>query len=282
MDSLFIDQPGQPRLHYRLARTEKTPRAAVLITTGFGEHTCRYEPAIDLWTRRGYLVAIHDLRGQGKSEGRPGHIERFEDYLLDFDALLEGLARDEQWQAAGKPILFGHSYGCLISTFVALKRQVDILGLALSSPFFAQALKVPRIRLALGRAVSKFWPTYSDKTGITGAMVTHDPEMAADSEQDPLRIERVTARWFTETEAAHGELLARAGEISVPVYCQVAGADLIASVDVTRQVIMKMSSVDKQLVVREGQHHELHREVERIKFLGAFADAFDRWTEPVG
>ncbi len=251
----------------------------MLLTTGFGEHTGRYEPVFQIWNERGYLVAAHDLRGQGKSGGRPGHVDNFDDYLTDTKLVLDELGSDEQWQACGKPILFAHSFGCLVVTHLALRYPGEFRALALSSPYFARALATPAWKTTLGRGVSRFWPTYSDTTNITGAMVTHDPELIQDSDQDPLRIERVTARWFTESEAAQELLLTEAERLTLPIYCQAAGDDLVASLERTRQILMNAPSEDKELVVREGQYHELHREIDRAEFIAAFADKFDTWTQ---
>ncbi|MCZ6992352.1 alpha/beta fold hydrolase, partial [Salmonella enterica] len=87
--------------------------------------------------------------GCGRSEGRKGHIDRFDVYL---EAVGQWVEETRQENAENKPLfLLGHSLGGLIATrFV--QRYPDrhaLAGLILSSPLFQLKLDVPGWKLRL-------------------------------------------------------------------------------------------------------------------------------------
>jgi lysophospholipase len=221
---------------------------------------------------------VYDVRGHGHSEGRRAHIDSFDQYVDDALALLAELERLPEWSLANKPIIFGHSLGALITLHVALHAPERFRGVALSSPFLAQALATPWWKQTLGRLVSGFWPTYSDRTDIAGNMVTHDEKRAEKIDSDPLRLGRVTARWFTEVEAAQARLFEQSSSFDLPVFCLASGEDLIADVRATRALFERIQSSDKELRVVPGQRHELHQETGREAHIAAFAEVFARWS----
>lgn len=278
MRSSRFTRSNQPSLQVALFEPSEAARAAVLVTPGFSEHIGRYVEVAEAWAEAGFLVAVYDARGHGDSAGRRAHIERFADYTGDLVALLAHLEEQREWRALGKPILFGHSMGGLISTLVAIENPDRVRALAVSSPFYGQALATPRWKVALGRLVSGFWPTYTDVTGITGIMVTHDDERARAIDQDPKRLARVTARWFTEVEWAQRRVLELAPRLELPYFCLAAAEDCIADVATTRRVFERIASQDKELRVLPGQRHELHQEVERAAHIAAYAERFLAWA----
>jgi alpha-beta hydrolase superfamily lysophospholipase len=277
-----FSRPGQPTLRVLLFEPKVPPRAGVFITTGFSEHIGRYEHVAAAWAEAGFLVAVYDLRGHGQSGGRRAHVDHFSDYTNDACALLDHLAQQEEWRSLGKPIVFGHSLGGLITTLVALERPDRLLAVALSSPYYEQALRVPAWKTALGRLVSSFWPTYSDTTGITGIMLTHDEERARLIDRDPHRLGKVTARWFTEVEVAQEKVRHRAPELRLPVFCLAAGEDVIAKTETTRRIFDRFSSEEKELSVLEGERHELHQEKNRDAHIAAFAERLAEWAARYG
>lgn len=280
LESHHIERAQAPRLRYALLPSQRAARAAVLITPGYLEHVGRYEHVMQLWNERGYLVAAHDPRGQGLSEGRRGHVERFSDYVDDVFTVLDRLQQHAAWSALGPPIIAGHSMGGLITTHVALSARVRLRGAALLSPFFGLALQPPAWKVWVGRRVSSFWPTYTERSELKAAYLTHDPERAAAIEEDPLSRERVvTARWFTEMEAAQAVVHRRFAELDVPVTCLAAGNDYVADVKVTRQIFAAATRArtERTLRVVDGCYHELHQETDWRSYMNELADHFDRW-----
>ena len=84
----------------------------IVIFHGIAEHGGRYAWLADRANARGIGVLTVDLRGHGRSPGERSYVERFDDYLLDVDALW---ARAREL-AQGMPLfLMGHSMGGAIA-----------------------------------------------------------------------------------------------------------------------------------------------------------------------
>lgn len=262
---------------YTLHLPDAAPRGAVLVTHGYGEHSGRYGEVTAGFVEQRLVVATWDLRGHGRSGGPRGHVQVFDEYLDDADALLAELARDKAWQGAGRPALFGHSLGGLISTNIALRGQERFSGLALTSPFFGLALEVPAVKKLLGRGMSRWFPRFSQPAGLGGSQLTHDATIASAYDADPLGVKHVTARWFTEATRAQEIAYARAPELRLPTFCMAAGDDLVASTEATRCFFDRVGSADKELEVLDGLYHEVLNEVGRAPLISRLAERIASW-----
>jgi lysophospholipase len=274
-----MDRPGRPTLAYELFKPSTAIRGSVLVTTGFAEHMGRYQHVYRAWREAGLCVCGYDLRGQGDSEGKPGHVNRFEDFVEDAVALLDVLQGDGDWARGGAPFLYGHSLGGLISFHTALRAKPRFGGLLLSSPFFGLAIKPARWQVAMAKLLSGVIPTLTQPTGITGNMLTHDPERARMIDEDPKSIHGVSLRWFVETRNAQRIAFERASELQVPTFCVAAGDDHIADVQSTRMLFDKLR-VEHELMVEEHRFHELHQEVDRSRVIQLMAERMLRWSAP--
>ncbi|MDD3242316.1 MAG: alpha/beta hydrolase [Eubacteriales bacterium] len=112
--------PGQPIYweHYPL----KEPRATVLISHGFTESADKFRELAYYFLMAGAQVYAVDHRGHGNSyrvseDMSLTHVDRFEDYILDFRAFMEQVVLPE------KPpvpvVLYGHSRGGAIAARLA-------------------------------------------------------------------------------------------------------------------------------------------------------------------
>jgi len=273
-----VRRAGQPDLACDVHFPEHTARAAVLLIHGHGEHQGCYREVIQAWRARGFAVAIFDLRGHGNSGGKRSHIQHFDDYLRDAHDVLSELQRDPRWSSLGPPIVFGHSLGALIAIQLVLSAQSAFRGLAMTSPYLGLAAKVSPFVLWLGRTLSKSWPSFSLSSPVQSRVLTHDAAKIAECEADALRTSAVTARFFTEVERAQALALAQAPDLRVPVCCMAAGDDRVVALSVTHEWFSRVGSRDKELRVMVGAFHELLNEVERVEYISAFADRFERWS----
>lgn len=248
---------GGPTLAYQLSLPPNA-KGAILLCHGYGEHGGRYRRVIQRWAKKGLATGVLDLRGHGWSAGVRGHCDRFSDFHDDVDDLL-AVMRDH---VRDVPLFgFGHSFGGLIVTTHALSRPSIYKGLVLSSPFFGfHEAVASAAKKALGEVASRLIPTLSFPTGLNGGMVTHDETLARLYDHDPLVNKNATARWYTETDSAQKDLLARAAQLRIPVLCIAAGADRVVSTGAARAVFERFGSADKTWDERVGLYHEILNE----------------------
>ena len=90
-------------------RPEESPKAALAIVHGFGEHSGRYSNVVNWFVPRGYLVCAFDLRGMGRSPGRRGHVSVWSELVDDVGFFLEWVKKQEPGGYPGWPA--PHSYG---------------------------------------------------------------------------------------------------------------------------------------------------------------------------
>ena len=241
-----------PDLYAYFASPERKADAAVGILHGYGEYAGRYAHVMELWAGRGIASVAIDLRGHGRSGGRRGHCERFDEYLDD-TLELEHLVAE-----IGAPaLLFGHSFGGLVAATSAIARPAPWRALVLSSPFFALSMPVSRIKLVAGEIASRIAPALPLPSGIRSTDVTHDVELARAYDQDPLVFHSATARWFTETTAAQARALRRASSIVLPLYVFMGTADRIAKAETAHEFYERAGSADKTWDPRTGLYHEV-------------------------
>ena len=112
---------------------------------------------------RGLALVSMDLRGHGRSPGGRAWVERFDDYLLDVDAL-QAKARE---LAAGRPVfLMGHSMGGAIALRWVAQRGPRVAGLVLSSAALRIGGDVPRLLVRLAPFLSCWpWPARMRRAG---------------------------------------------------------------------------------------------------------------------
>jgi alpha-beta hydrolase superfamily lysophospholipase len=237
-------------------------KACVALLHGFAEHSGRYDRLAEVLNQLGFSVCAFDYRGHGQSGGRRAHVESFDDYLLDVDAFLVAV-HDEGFKQ--KPILLGHSQGGLIAIRYIQERPSAISGLILSSPFLGLAIKLPSIKLCLGKLCSLLMPTWSMPTGIDASWLSHDKQEVETYASDSLVSHHASARWFTEVLTAQRAALEWAPKMKLPTLILQAGQDRLAKVDSTRSFFNRLGSEDRQLKIYDDFFHEIFNEKERDK-----------------
>jgi alpha-beta hydrolase superfamily lysophospholipase len=276
-EARFLVRPGEPRLAWQLDAARTPIRARVVLVHGYAEHRARYERVVDAWTAQGIAVARLDLRGHGQSEGARGHVGSIGEYVRDVTSVLGAAEHDSAWSAGGRPVLFGHSLGGLVATHAALELVDRIAGLAMTSPFFGLARPVPGIQLGLAKVFGKLAPRLRQPSGLVGSDLTHDPEIAASYDHDPLGFHHVTAGWFLAVVAAQREAMAVAPRVKVPAYCIAAGDDRVVSTPATERIFGALGSPEKELDVRAGLFHEVLNEPDWREHASRLAERITRW-----
>ncbi len=250
--------PG-PALYFTSAIPEGEKKAFVGILHGYADHAARYAHVMDAWAAKGIGSVALDMRGHGRATGPRGSCARFDEYLDD----AAELARLVSDRARGAPsFLFGHSFGGLVAATSVLESPRSWRGLLLSAPFFGLALAVPGPKLFLGKVASRIAPRLGLPSGLKGADMTHDAAKARAYDEDPLVFKEARARWFVETQRAQERILARAGQLTLPLYMVFGGADKVAKKAAGKAFFDSAASRDKTWDERDGLFHEVLNEPE--------------------
>lgn len=188
-----------------------SPRAAMLLVHGIGEHSGRYEHVGRAFADAGIDVLAHDQRGFGRSGGRRGFVDRFADYLDDVEALL--LRRRELDVPV---VLMGHSLGGLVSTAYLVSRRPQPDLAVLSAP--ALAAELPRWQRLTAPIAGTIIPGLRIPADFDGSLLSRDPEVQQAYETDPLRVPTSTARLGREILRTMERTSSRLDRIRVPAY----------------------------------------------------------------
>ncbi len=245
----------------------KNPKGSLIVTHGLGEHSDAYDrlaqAVLENWN-----VYAWDLRGHGRSEGKRGTIDKFEDYSEDLMSFTEFVLKMREEK--GPLVLLGHSMGGLIiARSLVLKGDMGTSGVVMSSPLFGISVNVPRVKEFLGKMASQFLPNWTMGNQIEDTVLTHDAEILEEIQHDPLRHNKISITLFMAF-LEHCEIAKKsASKITLPILIQQAGRDYVVRVESTRQFYNNLGSKNKKLIIYDGQYHEIYNELKRE---GTFSD----------
>ena len=253
-------------LYYQCWLPDGEPRAILLVIHGLAEHSGRYTNLVNYFLAKGYAVYSYDHRGHGKSEGLPGYVERFSDYLDDLETFFN-MVRGEH--ADTGIFLVGHSMGGTIATAYTVHHQHKLAGLILSGAGLKVASSVSPVLRALAPIVSRLLP----KLGIIAldtSAVSQDQAVVDAAMNDPLVYHgKIRVRSGAELLKATQKLPLQMPWISLPILIMHGTADRLADPAGSQMLYERVSSKDKTLKLYEGFYHEIFSEPGREQ---VFAD----------
>ncbi|MDK9702654.1 MAG: lysophospholipase [Sulfuritalea sp.] len=245
------------------------PKAVVAVVHGIAEHSGRYASLAERANRRGLGVVSVDLRGHGRSPGERSYVERFDDYLLDVDALL---ARAQELAAGRRVFLMGHSMGGAIALHWLARRRRRVAGVMLSSAALRIGDDVPRLLVRLAPLLSR-WLPHLRGTRIDPATISRDPAAVAAYVADPLvSLQAPPARTGAEllqVMAANREAVAG---LSLPVYLFHGDADRLTDPAGSREIFDRWGGTDRTLRLWPGSRHETFNDLDREAVVAELLD----------
>jgi len=242
-------------------------RATVALLHGLAEHAGRYAALARALNECGIALCATDLRGHGLAPGVRTWVERFDDYLLDAQALLAAAPRD------GAPVfLLGHSMGGTVAALYAIERLpqngAPLAGLILSSPALAPGRDVPRWMTSLSQLISRVWPRFP-ALRIDAALLSRDAAVVQANLQDPLvHHGAVPARTGAEILLAMARIARGRDALRVPLLVFHGSADNLTEPDGSRVFHAHAGSPDKTLKLFDGSYHETMNDLERERVIG--------------
>ncbi|WP_428983438.1 alpha/beta hydrolase [Paraburkholderia phymatum] len=246
-------------------------RATVALLHGLAEHAGRYAALAQALNANGIELIAIDLRGHGHAPGPRAWIERFDEYLLDADALVTMAARND-----GPLFLMGHSMGGAIAALHAIEKHArharPLGGLILSSPALAPGRDVPRWMLALSQKISRAWPRFPAMK-IDAALLSRDRAAVEANRNDPLvHHGPIPARTGAELLLAMQRIEQGRAGLRMPLLIWHGTADKLTEPDGSRDFGAHAGSPDKTLTLYEGSFHETMNDLDRERVIDALID----------
>lgn len=267
--------------------TGETPRATVALLHGLAEHARRYAPLAARLNAAGVELLAIDLRGHGEAPGKRAYVERFDDYLLDAQALLDAAAQSHPHTHA--PLfLMGHSMGGAIAALHTMERaagagdgrgapgsRASLSGLILSSPALAPGRDVPGWMLRLSQVISRLWPNFPAMK-IDPALLSRVQSVVDANRSDPLvHHGPIPARTGAELLLAMARIERGRAQLRVPLLVYHGTADKLTEPQGSQAFGQQAGSPDKTLRLYEGSFHETMNDLDRDRVIGELIE----WIE---
>jgi len=272
LEDFFPTRDGL-RLFERRWLPSGEPRAEVMLVHGIIEHGGRYVPTAEALARRGYAVAVMDLRGHGKSDGPRCWVRSFEEYVDDLDGFFDRTVR----RAQGKPVfVLGHSLGGLIAVLWCIRCQPKLNGLILSGPALQIRHRLfPWLR-RLAVVGSMLFPRLR-MVRLGGRRISRDPAIVAQFHDDPLVFHgRIPVRTGAEILRAGGLVQAAFKQVRAPLLILHGAADRVAAIEASQKLVQRAAATDKTLRLYPELYHEVLNEPEKERVLADLIQWIDQ------
>jgi alpha-beta hydrolase superfamily lysophospholipase len=263
------------RLRWR-AWSHKSPKLAVAVAHGLGDHSGRYDRLARALNRREFSCYAVDFRGAGQSSGRRGHVSRWQQWVDDYAAFWELVEKE----ASGVEVVpMGHSFGGVVVASALVRGAIAPRRFVLSNPAFRPASVAPAWKMKLGRVASGLFPALTMSNGVEAALISRDPQQVTAYREDPLVHDRISSRTFTEWVAASGEALERAGEITAPLLLILSEGDRIIDPAGGREFAERVTGESTVRTYR-GRYHEPFNDLGAEEVFSDLAAWLDRPPSP--
>jgi len=235
------------------------PKASINLIHGLGEHSGRYSRWGKLFAKEGYMLTVMDLFGNGKTEGKQGHVQSFQ-LLLDQVGLM--LEKAEENFPGVPRILYGHSMGGNVAINYAISRETPVSGLIATSPWLRLVIPVSAIDKIFSNVANSLAPGLRIKArGLGAEKLSRDPEHWADVRSDPLVHHKISARYACEIMNKGEYALKNVHKINKPFLLMHGNADEITSHKASEE-LGSIIPDRTRLKIWDGLRHELHNEPE--------------------
>lgn len=252
-------------------------RGTVIVTHGQGEHSECYHRLVDAFKNDMWSFWAWDMRGHGQSEGKRGYAADFDNYVRDYQIFLDHALNDSRIK--GKPtVLLSHSMGGTVQLKTLIEKpNLPVVAQVCSAPLLGVAVPVPAIKDVAATVANTVYPQITMWNEIRNDMLTRDPEVIREFEQDVLRHDRISPGVYLGFKRDFEWLAAKATEISLPTLFQLPAQDPVVSTAAGTAFFEKISSAKKELLIYgDGARHEMYNDVHRQQ---VFAD-LKKWLDP--
>jgi alpha-beta hydrolase superfamily lysophospholipase len=133
-------------------------------------------------------------------------------------------------------------------------------------------MPIPRLKRLLGNLAALLHPSMPIRSGLHGSMLTRDPAMVAQSQDDPYIRGIATPGWFFSTQKTQLTARAMASQFKLPLLLLVPGQDSVANPQAAIEFFDRCGSADKTILKYPEHRHELLRELGREQIFKSIFD----------
>lgn len=227
---------------------------------GFGEHIGRYENLIDAVSPDQLNLFAFDVRGHGRSDGERG-VGDVTDMVRDLEQFL--LFLREEFDVR-HPHLLGHSMGGLIVLCFCLSfsNQWEVASLLTSGAALQVKMNpVLRAKQMSGQMISKFAPDLVMPAGLDIKLLSHDPRVVEEYDNDPLVHGSMSIRLGLDMLEKGKWAIAQAPRLRIPLLMGHGAADGIADPEGTKSFFKRTETDIAELHLYPGLYHEIFNEM---------------------
>jgi len=214
---------------------------------------------------RGIATYVMDVRGHGSSGGPRGHAMSWDELIGDLVSFYEKV----EVEARTEVVPLGHSVGGSILLSSIIRERLRPQRFVVSSPALRVKARVPGWKVTLGKVASKLMPALALDTELDVNHISRDPGVVAAYAADPQVHSKMSARFYTEWQAANVEILARASEITIPFLATHGSGDEIIDHTATEELDRRANVAGHRLIIYSGSYHEPYNDTGRER---VFAD----------
>lgn len=247
---------------------QQSPRAAVVLVHGLGEHSSRYQHVAEYLTGAGYALLALDLPGHGKTTGARGYTS-FAEMTGEVTALLA----EARQRYPGLPLfIYGHSMGGALTLHMVLRTQPAIAGAIVTGPGLQAGEPVPAGKVVLSRVMSVLYPALAVANGLDTNNLSSDPQVVEAYLQDPLVHTRISVLLGQDILTKGKWIQAHAPEWRVPLLLMQGLDDHIVSQAAVTEFLKGVPAEYLTYRPWQGLRHELHNEPQQKEVLRVMVD----------
>jgi alpha-beta hydrolase superfamily lysophospholipase len=235
---------------------------ALTIIHGFGDHGGRFSGMATSLASLGLAVTAVDLVGHGRSPGRRGVIDSYEQLLDEVDCSLE-LSR--RWWPKLPQFVFGQSMGGNLVINWTLRRpeaRAEVLGVVAAAPLL-KAKSMPREKyMRAGRWLANRLPNFRVPTLSRAEWLCRVPRAQDAYRRDPLVHRIMSLRLATSLVDSGLWAMDMAEEFRVPILL-IHGSEDRLTCPMATQEFAHRAGPNAEFLLFHGCRHELHEEPPR-------------------
>ncbi len=244
-------------IYWKAWLPDGAPKALIHLIHGYAEHIDRYGNVVNELIPAGYAVFGNDHRGHGKSQGRRGHVNSFQEFIDDERQFALEVIKTKFPDSLY--FVLGHSMGSLIAMNYVEQYPDGIKGLILSGTGSQPGKDIPKILITVTKVLSKILPAVHVKSPLPPEFISRDPDVVKAYVDDPLVYNVITPRLAHEMNRYVVLGAQNAFKITIPVLIQLGSQDTAFSGQ--KELYEKIGAKDKTFKLYEGLKHEVYNEL---------------------